>query len=1332
MPSLNWDAFERLPGAADTNFELLCRAAVRRTYGRFGDFNALANQPGVEFHLRLHTACSLGQPGDWFGWQCRWYDLPGGALLGSARRKKIEDAIAKAQRHLPSLTHWVLWTRRPLAADDQRWFSALSAPFRLVQWSAAEVEEHLTGEAEVLRATYFGDLVLTPAALAELHARAVAPVRRRWIPEAHQPVRAERQLRRMLGESDAWRDLVESVAQLTADATAAEADIAGLAGPLAAPAAEAVVYARLVSAALESVHALLKKGDFDALPQLLASGPAPPAAALASLPHRLRAARHAAALTVTNVLAAARHVRRLLDALATAVGCRLLAVTAAAGCGKTELAAQLTAPTADRPAGVLLHGRDLRAGDTLDNLASTVVIQGAPVRSVEALVAAVAAAGQRVGRRLPIIIDGLNEAEDPRDWKGGLASLVEILRPYPHVLVVCALRPAFAEEALPDSVGRLEIPGFGHDAAEAVRRYFAHYRINATDADLPWGLLGHPLTLRLFCEVTNPERHHEVGVEAMPGSLTDLFDRYLERAAERIAELAPRRNRYYKADVRRALVEIGTALWDGNTRQLALNELRRRLGDEGRPWEESLVRALEQDGVLLRDPRDVETGDQRVSVVYDRLAGHLIAGALIERHGRAGLQNFLREPRTVAALREAEMGSHPLGGDILIGLVGLTPQRLHGEQVWRMVEEPLRGPALRGAARLDGGSIDAATVEELAALAARPEKGGAGLLPRLAETRGVAAHPLNAEFLDRVLRPMPVADRDIHWTEWVRRNEEELLDDLRQLERRWQATNTRTPAERLRALWVMWLLTSTGRLLRDHATRSLYWFGRADPSGLFDLALDSLAINDPSVPERTMAAAFGVVMAHQRPDAGFAAPLRSFLTGLRDRLLGPTATHPTSHWLTRLHARGAWNLARAYYHGSLPDGAPPAGPLPFAPGPTVEPIMADDARTDELARAFGVHFENYTLGRLVPDRHNYDMDHDGYKAAVAHVRGTVWALGWRYHQFGALDNAIAETEYRRRNRGRIDRYGKKYGWVGFYTGAGQLADAGQLSASERLSDLGIDPSFPEPPPPAPVSLPGWAGPTSEDDVIWQRSGQIPVPDELLYRAELDGMSGPWVAVYAWLSTKDERTGRSVIGRLIALLVRDADADRLVGELLTPADSIRKLRLDAPDDHYTFAGEIPWSDVFGLAAYEGVVPYREVVEADPGPDIEVEILAHTYAWESYHSPLNAAGGAVVPSRAFSTALDLRSVPQSFDQVEPDGKRATKSFSAPAGFDGQVLYVREDLLKQYAADRRLVWWVWGERGVGRQAGDLTDELHETIQRGQDEWRIARRGEELCSLL
>jgi hypothetical protein len=77
------------------------------------------------------------------------------------------------------LTDWVLWTRRPLTAGDQTWFYGLETYMRLHLWAAAEVEEHLSGDAEVLRSTYFGELVLTPKDLAEMHEVAVAPILRR-------------------------------------------------------------------------------------------------------------------------------------------------------------------------------------------------------------------------------------------------------------------------------------------------------------------------------------------------------------------------------------------------------------------------------------------------------------------------------------------------------------------------------------------------------------------------------------------------------------------------------------------------------------------------------------------------------------------------------------------------------------------------------------------------------------------------------------------------------------------------------------------------------------------------------------------------------------------------------------------------------------------------------------------------------------------------------------------------------------------------------------------------------------------------------------------------
>ena len=76
MPALNWETFTGLPGGAEKNFELLCRGIVRQNFGGYGTFRALANQPGVEFHLKLDKRCdALGDPARWWGWQCKWYEL---------------------------------------------------------------------------------------------------------------------------------------------------------------------------------------------------------------------------------------------------------------------------------------------------------------------------------------------------------------------------------------------------------------------------------------------------------------------------------------------------------------------------------------------------------------------------------------------------------------------------------------------------------------------------------------------------------------------------------------------------------------------------------------------------------------------------------------------------------------------------------------------------------------------------------------------------------------------------------------------------------------------------------------------------------------------------------------------------------------------------------------------------------------------------------------------------------------------------------------------------------------------------------------------------------
>ncbi len=1293
MPALNWDTFTGLPGSAEKNFEQLCRSIVHQNFGSYGDFRALANQPGVEFHLKIDKRCNaLGDPGRWWGWQCKWYDLAANGALGATRRAKIEEGLRKTEKHLPDLTDWVLWTLRTLTKADQEWFDGLSSKLKLHLWTSDEVDNYLAGQAAILRGTYFGELVLTPAILRERQEQAVAPIRARWQPDVHHVGEAERSLRRMLGETAPWDALRTLSVDLRGNAQALES-APSVPSPLGQLVTSVIAACRQSADSLDRIGNGIESGDIDLLRDEVSAPPRGLPVSVATAPRRLRSGNHRAGLYATNAVASCHDAIRVLAEVERAYASRLVAVSAPAGCGKTQLAAQLTAGTDTRPHGVLLHGRDLHATHTLDDLARRVSIAAQPVPSMEALLAAVDAAGQRAHHRLPVFIDGLNESEDPRMWKPLLAALGTTLAKYPYVLLVCTLRPEFVDEALPDGTRCVEIKDYGDETIDAVREHFRYWKIDATDAALP-DFLRHPLTLRLFCEVTNPTRQQIVGVNAMPGSLTALFERYLYQVGVRVEQLAPRAHRFYAQDVTNAITIIANKLWESRARSIELAELRNLLGDAQRPWDQSLVRALEHEGVLLRMPSD---GSDSFVPVYDLLGGYIIANALLAMYGQSTFETWIKEDFTTSLLAGDHNVRHPLADDVIRSWVGLVPRRFHAKQLWQLVDEPVRGRALRLAAFLEPAFLDAATVEALLDLVREADE---DLLQRLWEVRGTEGHPLNAEALDRALRTMPVAERDLRWTEWLRRKQDEVvaqrgnvLSDLEYLEQRWRTGQLRT-GDRLRARWVMWTLTSTVRRVRDQATRALYWFGRIDSEGLFALTIDSLTVNDAYVGERTLAASYGVVMSHQHADVDFAVFLNPFLEQLASAVVGASASAPTHHYLARHYMRGIVAFAAKFYASTLPSAL--SGAWAFATPAPVQPLAKGDAGGEEAGRTLHMDFENYTLGRLFDDRGNYGVNHVGHQAAVAHVRGVVWALGWRAASFEKLDRRIAEDGYRggRGDRPLAERYGKKYGWIGFYTYAGLLEERGELPLEyHEFSDVDIDPAFPEKPPTdGTASLPlAWLSPTVESHESWIRESATSVPRSLLRRGLIDGYPGPWVVVHGFLKAENRVLGREVWAFISALVTPKQTVSRLVAAL--NAGERPWVARDVPSDHYTFSGEIPWHPNFASVAlaedaYRGSV--RNGADA-----VEVEVLAHTYAWESYHSEMNRAGSTRVPSQPFSHRFDLRSAAQSFDQFLPDGSRATITLSGVDGLEGDVLYIREDLLRQYVDDRALIWIAFGER-------------------------------------
>ena len=1333
MTELNWEFFRDLPGSANTNFERLWRKIIWSHYGRYGSFRELANQPGVEFHLKLNQACELGKSGHWYGWQCRWYDLERGKPVGTNRRGKIEDAINKTKEYLPELTDWVLCTRYPLTRGDQDWFYSLNGEMQLHLWSEKALEDHLEGPGLICRQTYFGELVLTPDALEEIHKQSISQIRGRWQPETHQELKAEQIIRRNLGEIQSWSDLPLLTERLESSASELETSLSKIPPNLRSKLEGLIQASHRISGSLKQIKKSLENGDLDILRQELESF-CFPKGNWNTLLGRLRSIRHRCVLGATNMLADIYGANKLCRNLKQVIEPQFIAIIAEAGYGKTHLAAQLTAITEDRSAGVLLFGKNLQAGQTMDDLAGHISIQGKRLNSFEALLAAVDSAGERSGQRLPIVIDGLNEAEDPRDWKDALASLKITVTRHPYVLLICTLRSAFAAQALPcRGFLKLKMKGFGNDTDDAIDRYFQYYRISSSQVRLPYKLLSHPLTLRMFCEVTNPKRETTVNLESIPSSLTAVFEKYIRQVADRIQELSPKSARHQDSEILGAINKIGLALWESNSRSMDENKARQLIGDSDRPWPDSIMYALQDNGILIRGTN--HGSDLRdVSIVSDSLAGHIVADALLRKWIENDIIFWFKENVDTKLTGNIHRG-HPLAVDMFRSLVGLLPRRRYGKHLWRLLEGPLRESALRETAWLESRYLDDETVSELAKLIDTALKGHNRIFDRICDVRAVPSHPLNVSFLDSVLRPMSISDRDRKWTEWVRGRAHEIIRDLQQMDECWGSAQSAGSEDLLHAKWIMWTLTSTVRRLRDYGTRTLYRFGCLDPQKLFKMALDSLRVNDPYVSERIMAACYGVAMSLWADPKGD--QLRAALPEMADEIItqmfAPDAPHSTSHVLTRDYAGGIVALATQVTPGCISRQKlcyVSEFKHEFSPFPKAD--MINDSDVAEAEEAIRMDFGNYTIGRLIPDRYNYDYDNPKYSDVRRQIHWRILDLGYSPSRFRDIDIDIMRgyTPYGLPHPGKVDRYGKKYSWIAFFEMYGLHLDEGILPAGlngDRPSDADIDPSFPEPPKIWLPPLPNLFDSTSTAPGVWCKDGPIPDYSRLLKCTNVDEYEGPWILLYGFVeqvTTTDERLIRTAIR---CFFIEPSQVSNFFSKIKS-VEHVGSCLPRRQVDYHTHAGEIPWSRHFGsdLRDSKGRVGpdsqevFREFKNEAWQAGIPAEIPIHKLVWEDYISQSNRDNIIHIPSPFLCAQLRLRNHQGEWDLFDQTGRLATL-YRILAGeqdtVTGQLAYLRFDLFSSYLKLRGLVpvWILWGERSFrSRSLLSFMDEIRDLPSR------------------
>lgn len=1312
MSQLDWNKFESLSGAADVNFEKLCRSLIRRHYGQYGFFKELANQAGVEFHLKLDQDCALGDSTRWYGWQCKWYDIPKATNIRGARRSQIVDAIEKSKNSLKELTDWVLWTKNILTKADQEWFYGLQAnyPFKLHLQTCDDIESLLVGPALALREAYFGELVIDEQVLNQHYQIIASTHSKKFQPEVHQTVKVEKIIEKCLGRHSSWESLESLEKSINHNLTTVKAAVNLVDNYIQTTLPDFITDGERLSVFLNSLFSELAAGNFEKAKELLVEDLSCDWSRYRKTIARLRANRSHTAMFAANLLADFYAFSQEIKKVRNALNARVITVVGKAGDGKTDLALEICRPREGINAGVLFLGKDLNAGENLDHLVKSFKIYGRPVNTFEDLLEAVDAAGQRLCKRIPIVIDGLSESEDPRNWRNEVAKANALLENYPNILLVLTLRGEFYKDCIPETIPTFELNGFVDDPIAAIHCYFEYYKIDALDADIPIELLTHPLTLRLYCESANSERRIVVGVEALPRSQVAIFEKYFEKAIDHIVDLSPSNQRLYHEDIEDTLLKIAEVLWTENRRTLDFNQARSIANEVVRSGS-SLIKSLESEGVLLRYRS--QNGNHEIGFSYDLMAGFKIAEYLL----KGDFNNWVGE--NIHKIQYGKSHSNTFAYDVFNSLVGLYPKYYVRKHFWQLLEGDFKERALLQTTQEQASLINRETIQEFQNYLLSSEKFAAQAFKKLKTTRSAYAHPFDANFLDRSLRNMSNTYRDLTWSEWIRKNSRELKIDLEVLEKRWSEIQIGSN-EKGRAIWAQWLLTTNHRDLRDQATKVLSIYAKKDPRAFFEMAINSLNITDPYVPERTFAAAYGAILSADFIDAEkINSSVCDFAQKIIENCFLPNAQHSTTHTILREYFLGIINYALKVNQYFVSQEYLDYCQKPYTHLPNLFDSLPDvsEERISEVKKAaLRMDFNNYTIGRLITNRANYDDSHPDYIQTRKTILKRMIQLGYDPEKFQDIDRDISSGSYYNRDE-NIDRYGKKYSWIAFYEMYGWKSDRGLLAdwrGNERCSDVSVDPTFPQISKSWHLKLTDIFTNSPNDIGQWIVHGPIPNYVEYLDTQELSE-NDSWILLNGFVQENSKIDYREVFTFMRGFFVANEHVSK-INEFVRNKDYLGNNALpQIPENYYKYAGEMVLGNTF-LTLNHNVNSRMHFDEWDESSFL-IEVPVQSYSWESYHSSLNQAGGIDFPNPELCQKLDLKyqnNVPDLYDTHGVASIFRTLK-SDDDSLKGHLSYLRKDLFQKYLSEtgQTFIWILWGERGQNYK-GDV--EVYKYVKNDQ----------------
>jgi hypothetical protein len=1068
-----------------------------------------------------------------------------------------------------------------------------------------------------------------------------------------------------------------------------------------------------------------------------------------------------------------------------------LLLTGEWGTGKTHLLCDLTqARVARNQATAFVLAKNFRDNPVAEVCAR--IDSGCTVIDVFDRLEALAA---ETSERALVILDGVNEGSR-FEWRDAVTKFQTLVADRPNIglIVTCrtSLEPVAIEQTTLNSLHKVMHRGFEDQEFDAQAAFFQYYNLPLPEVPLLDSEFSRPLTLKLICQSLQDLTGKKLakgfaGIASGQKGMTYVLETFVNRVGgsierqyglrqkgcwellkgnDRVADRrlagfascmsATLRGYVLRSEADRIIAANYPALRTAQRHEL-LNELRiSGLIDEDAVWYSA--KSGFKSRVVYRLP-------------YQRFSDHLVARHLLKALDLSSAtsikQGFAaKSPLSRIFRMSSRHGKQYAEPGWAQALITEFPERVGNRLAPRQRElffvlpsrsqnlsayfEPFidgifwRDPAAftEGTQLIVNQYLNATTqtwertVDALAAVSTKPK------------------HPYHAKRLYAFLARYAMPDRDLRWSEYLRRKHasptiHRLLTWAQKLN---VAHMTQGSAIELVVLLSL-ILTTVVRSDRDLATKALVMIGEQFPELLFAQVVESLAFNDPYVPERMLAAAYGTTLSLVDSDraTNFQPTLGALAKNLYKQMFAPRARYATHHTLMRDYALGIIQLAQRANCVSLPETASLHMAPPFL---NVRSTFASDGTPDEsvtaaIGHAIHMDFGNYTIGRLIPNRANYDDGKPEYVQVRAKIERRMFDLGYRAERFEHVDAEIGRASWRARGQEKVDRYGKKYSWIAYFEMWGEREVARKLPGwrlGERTSDCGVDPSFPKRPPDWCPPIPDLFGDAKSSTEDWVKGGFTPNWSSLLVVPKINDYSGEWVLLEGFVQRSDEAHDRELFAFLRGIFIARKDVRKFRTKFLA-IDYPGNLAIpEAATEYYLYAGEAGRRKNFARRLYQVNGRYRrQLADAfdrhvrvpteasaattataevgvttnhelgmpkalsellDPVPKfrrirgIRIELPIISFGWESYHSPQNDFSGFKLPAPSLIQRLSLASRNREIDFYDSTCVPGTLYREAGHGWRGNrhsLLYIRADLLRRYLTDTRqvLVWCNWGER-------------------------------------